>query len=72
MFKENPNDLIFVVTDENNRKYYNGIVNENFLKNHISDFHQKFYLCGPPKMTKQLIKTLKKLGADLNSVVFEK
>lgn len=71
MFKETPDDLILIVTEENSAKYYNGIVDENFLKNHINDFHQKFYLCGPPKMTKQLTETLKKLGADLSSVVFE-
>jgi len=72
MFGQNPGDLVFVVSDENNPKYYNGFINEDFLKKQIDSFNQKFYICGPPKMTEQLITTLKKLGADINSVVFEK
>lgn len=72
MFEKNSEDLVFVITDEKTEKYYNAIIDEQFLKNKINNFNQKFYLCGPPKMVKQLTDTLKNLGADIDSVVFEK
>jgi len=71
MFKDNPDDLIFTLTSEARQGYENKMVDEEFLKKYINDFNQNFYLCGPPKMVESLTNTLKNLGADVGSVVFE-
>lgn len=43
-----------------------------FLKQHITDFKQNFYLCGPDAMVKDLRDALQELGADVSSVTWEK
>ena len=62
----------YVISDEPGSPYYNGFINEEFLKKHVTDFSREFYLCGPPKMVEALTATLHKLGAVPDSVVFEK
>jgi len=71
MFKDNPQDLILTLTDEARQGYENKFVDEEFLKKYINNFKQNIYLCGPPKMVEALTDILKKLGADVGSVVFE-
>lgn len=71
MFKETPEDLILTLTDDVVTGYKNNFVNKEFLEKHIDNFNQNFYLCGPPKMVEALTETLKELGADINTVVFE-
>lgn len=71
IFENNKEDLKFILTEENNSEYYNGIINEEFFKKNINNFNQKFYVCGPPQMVEQLTVALKKLGANINSVIFE-
>ena len=62
----------FVITNEPDSLYYNGYINEEFLRKEVTDFSRNFYLCGPPKMVEALTETLQKLGASTDSVVFEK
>lgn len=64
-------DFINVITDEKTGKYINQFINKDFLKEHIDDFSQRFYVCGPPEMTEDLKKTLKDLGAETDALVFE-
>jgi len=72
MFRRNPGDLILTLTQEKRADYENKLVDEGFLKTHVGSFgKQKFYLCGPPQMVKQLTVALKGLGADTNSITFE-
>ena len=71
MFIEKPDDLMLTLTEEKSQDYKNGMIDENFLKKYIDDFNQNFYLCGPPGMVEQLTKNLKRLGANIDSVVFE-
>lgn len=52
--------------------YIHGRIDEDFLKEQISDFKQPFYICGPDEMVKQLSETLNKSGAFPESVIFEK
>lgn len=47
-------------------------IGEDFLKRHISDISQNFYLCGPDPMVKDLRAALGGLGAKTESVTFEK
>jgi ferredoxin-NADP reductase len=65
-------NAIYTVTDGTTNKYYQGHINEEFLKRHIEDFSKHFYLCGPPKMVEALEDCLVKLGASPEAVVFEK
>lgn len=65
-------NAIHVITNEPSKQYYNGFINEPFLKEHIDDFGKHFYLCGPPKMVEALQDCLAELGASPEAVVFEK
>jgi ferredoxin-NADP reductase len=66
-------DALFVVTDESSPSgYYKGFIDEAFLKTHVTDFSKHFYVCGPPPMIENINKTLEKLGASPEAVVFEK
>ncbi|MEJ0080279.1 MAG: hypothetical protein WDM78_04815 [Puia sp.] len=42
------------------------------MKNYVSDFNRHFYVCGPDPMVMEIAATLQKLGASVDSVVFEK
>ncbi len=62
----------FIVTKEHSEKYPTTRIDEQYIKQHIADFSKHFYLCGPDAMVQELTKTLEKLGAPTDTVVFEK
>lgn len=49
-----------------------GMIDKDFLKKHIQDFSQKFYVCGPDQMVKDISAQLESLGADPDGITFEK
>lgn len=61
-----------VLSQEKVAGCYHGRIDKDFLKAHVSDFSQHFYVCGPDEMVKSITETLKSLGADPDGVVFEK
>lgn len=63
---------LFTLTQTQHRNYEFGRVDRQWLEAHLQRFEQPFYLCGPPKMVEELSQTLKSLGADTDSLVFEK
>lgn len=65
-------NVVHVITDDPDTKYYTGYINEAFLKENVKDFTRNFYLCGPPKMVEAMQEILAKLGASPEAVVFEK
>ncbi len=65
-------NVVHVITNDPNTKYYAGYINEEFLKKNVKDFSRNFYLCGPPKMVEAMQEILGKLGASPEAVVFEK
>jgi ferredoxin-NADP reductase len=65
-------NVLYTITDAPGSKHHNGIINEQFLKDHIDDFGKHFYLCGPPQMVEALQDCLTRLGASPEAVVFEK
>lgn len=71
MFKDNPENLILTLTNESAEGYENRRIDENFLKEKISDFSQNFYVCGPPAMVQDITQALKNLGAKPDTVVIE-
>lgn len=73
IFSKNPKNLIFTLTKQKLKDYEHGLVNSAFLKKHVKKFtNKRFYICGPPLMLFELRRDLKKLGASVDSIIFEK
>jgi len=65
-------NTIWTVTNDPASGLFHDRIDDKFLKTHISDWSQNFYLCGPDDMVKQLRGTLKELGANVENVTWEK
>lgn len=63
--------VIYTLTREKNPKYEQGRINSSFLQEHIKNFNQNFYICGPITMVGELQHLLQKLGAHSDSIVLE-
>ena len=61
-----------IITAEPSSSYINARIDKNFLEQHISDFSQPFYVCGPDAFMQSILEALKELGADAEALVFEK
>jgi hypothetical protein len=68
----NNNNLILTLTRENNDKYLNSRIDQKFLKKHVQNYNQHFYVCGKKQMVKDLTNYLQNLGAKTESIIFEK
>jgi ferredoxin-NADP reductase len=64
-------DFINILSEEKADGYFHGWINKDFLKAHIADFSQKFYVCGPPPMMDTVLKQLAELGIGENSITLE-
>ncbi len=64
-------DFINILSDEKAAGYFNGFINEDFLKANIPDFNTDFYVCGPPPMMDAVLAQLEKLGVGKNSITLE-
>jgi cytochrome-b5 reductase len=62
---------IMTCTQESGPGFENRRITENFLKEKIHDFKQRFYVCGPDSFVADIKSILKELGASSDSVVFE-
>lgn len=62
----------FLVTKETDTIYESARIDKAFLLKNVKDFSKPFYICGPDKMVEEISGILKELGADPESVVFEK
>jgi len=65
-------DAKSILTREPMNGYESGRIDEQYLKAHLSDFSCHFYVCGPDSMVNEIVNTLQKLGASVDSLVFEK
>jgi ferredoxin-NADP reductase len=65
-------NAVNILSQENNTGYENGIINEVFLKKHITDFAKHFYVCGPEPMVQAITKILENLGVNVETVIFER
>lgn len=61
-----------VVADEKIDGHEHGLINLEFLKAHVSDFSQQFYVCGLEKMIEDVSANLALLGASPEGITFEK
>lgn len=58
----------YVITDQEDTEHINAYIDKDFLLNNIEDFDARFYVCGPPEMTKQISEILEELGASSDAV----
>ncbi len=65
-------DFISTLTQKEEKGHEFGIINKEFLKKHVSDFSQEFYVCGPDKMVSAISGVLEELGAKPDAITFEK
>ena len=71
IFRDNPKNLILTLTREKKTGYEYGRIDESFLRNHVNDFNQNFYICGPPRMVSDLNNCLKQMGVKAESIIIE-
>ncbi len=64
-------NAIFTLTREKNKGYQHGRIDKDFLKKHILDFNQHFYICGPMLFIVEIKKALDDLGANTDRIVIE-
>lgn len=65
-------NFINIITSQPDTVYYNRHIDKSFLEKKINDFNQKFYVCGPDAFTENILDVLRQLGADAETLVFEK
>jgi ferredoxin-NADP reductase len=63
--------FINILSQETAEGYFHGRITEAFLKDHITDFSQRFYICGPQPMIDAVVKQLATLGVAENSITLE-
>lgn len=64
-------NFINILSDEKTHGYAHGHITENFLKAHVANFDQQFYLCGPPPMMDAIEKQLATLCVGKNAITVE-
>jgi len=64
-------NFITVFTREHVLGYIEKRIDRDFLIDHISDFKQHFYICGPESFVKDLRELLLSLGATVDHIIFE-
>ena len=65
-------NFINVITSQSGTKYYNKRIDKDYLQENIGDFRQHFYVCGPDEFTKNILASLEQLGANADTLIFEK
>jgi hypothetical protein len=64
-------DFINILSSEKTEQHSHGHIDKDYLQKEISNFDQKFYVCGPPKMMEQVEKHLNELGVKENHIIKE-
>jgi ferredoxin-NADP reductase len=64
-------DFISLLDQEKLDGHKYGRIDMEFLKENITDFSQKFYVCGPDPMVKGISQLLEQLGAEPDAITFE-
>ena len=60
-----------LTNQKESEKYLTQKIDKNFLVEHIDDFDQHFYICGPEGSVADMQEYLEELGADSDGLVFE-
>ena len=61
-------NFINTITQENIQGYDHHVIDEEYLKQKITNFNQHFYICGPEKMVDAIKSILGKLGGKMITV----
>jgi ferredoxin-NADP reductase len=64
-------NFINILSDEKTDEYAHGHIDQTFLKKHIINLQQKFYVCGPEPMIKSVVNDLKELGVSDEHIIVE-
>ena len=62
---------ILTCTRQSGQGYDNRRIDAGFLREKVTNFNQRFYVCGPDAFVGELKANLRKLGANPDSIVFE-
>ena len=65
-------ETLWTITDDPTTRLSRERIDLDFLKSHIKDFHQNFYLCGPDPLVHDLRKALTTLGARVEMLTWER
>ena len=65
-------ETLWTVTADPKSKLLQQRIDVAFLREHVADLAQHFYLCGPDAMVADLRAALQELGADVSSLTWEK
>jgi len=65
------NNFINTLTEEEVPGYDHHKIDDEYLKKKITNFEQKFYICGPDAMIRAVKTSLQKLGASENLITIE-
>jgi ferredoxin-NADP reductase len=60
------------LTQEKSEKYDHRKIDKAFLRDHIKNFKQNFYVCGPDLFVKDITEFLQGLGVKADTIIFEK
>lgn len=63
--------FINILSEEDTDEYAHGHIDEKFLKDHVKNLNQKFYICGPPPMVESVVEDLKSIGVDSDNIITE-
>jgi len=63
--------FINILSDEETEEFAYGHIDESFLKQHIINLNQKFYVCGPDPMIESVVSDLKALGVEDENIIIE-
>ena len=65
-------DFVNTLTEvDDSDEYLTEFIDKEFIEEHIDDYDQNFYVCGPPKFVTDISTYLQDLGADTDGIVFE-
>jgi len=64
--------FVNTITQQKDPDLPTGRIDKQFLINHVKDFKQHFYVCGPDGFVSDILKNLKELGASADALVFER
>ncbi len=63
--------IVHILSEEKSEKFHNGLITKDFMKKHINNFNQYFYVCGPMPMMEAIEKQLSELEVPAEKVIKE-
>jgi ferredoxin-NADP reductase len=64
--------FINILSGEKTEDFANGRIDQSFLKQHIINLNQNFYVCGPDPMIESVVSDLKALGVEAENIIVER